>query len=153
MKQSSTPEMAGMLKQLESTLNLYFAVKAPALPVGVKDFIVKAAPYFVILGIILAVPALLAILGLGAITAPLAMLSGDWGLLSLVSLAAMVVTLVLEALAVPGLFKKQKSAWDKLFLVSLVNLVPQILSMNLIGLVISSVVGWYFLFQVRSSYK
>jgi hypothetical protein len=47
--------------KLEDTLNLYLVTKAPSLPKGVKWFIVKIAPYYVILEIIFLVGAILTV--------------------------------------------------------------------------------------------
>lgn len=112
-----------------------------------------AAPYATILGVVLAVPAVLALLGISAVFAPLAVLSGGWGLVAIVSMVTLVVTIVLDILAIPGLFKKQKSAWDKLFWVSLINVVTALIGGHWVNLIIGTAISWYFLFQVRSYYK
>lgn len=142
-----------MVGQLEDTLNEYFGQKAPQLPKGIKDFLVMAAPYLVILGIILTIPAILALLGLSVLLAPALALGGGWTLAGIISLLVLLVTTVLMIMAVPGLFAKKKFGWDKMFWVSLINVVGTLVTGNLIGLVIGTAITWYFLFQVRSYYK
>lgn len=142
-----------MVSQLENTLNEYFGRKAPQLPKGIKDFLVMVAPYGIILGIILTIPAILALLGLSVLLAPALALGGGWTLMGVISLVTLIATVALMIMAVPGLFAKKKAGWDKLFWVSLINIVGTLVTGNLIGLVIGTVIDWYILFQVRSYYK
>lgn len=146
-------DFRSMLTQLEGRLDLYFNKKAPALPAGIKEFIVWIAPYLTILGTIVMVPAILALLGISAVFAPLTLLAGAWSFGGLVSLVALIATTVLYVTAIPGLFAKKKMAWDKMFLVSLISVVTSLLSGQLFSLVIGALINWYILFQIRSYYK
>ncbi|MDP3957357.1 MAG: hypothetical protein Q8Q10_02540 [bacterium] len=148
----------GLINQLETMLDRYMVEKAPfTLPLEVKEFIAKVAPYLIIIFAIMALPLILTALGLSAAFTPFAMMGGGWGLgwgfRTMVSLAVAVITVVMEVMAVPGLFKRTKGAWRLLFYVSIVSLVGSILSVNIVGGIISAVVGWYFLFQVKELYK
>jgi len=64
-----------------------------------------------------------------------------------------VVTLVLELIALPGLFKRSKSGWNFIFYASLVGIIQSVVSFSLGGLIIGGLVGLYVLFQVREYYK
>lgn len=148
----------GLIHQLETMLEGYMVKKAPfTLPMEVKEFIAKVAPYLIIIFAIMALPLILTALGLSAAFTPFAMMGGGWGLgwgfRTIVSLAVAVVTLVLEVMAVPGLFKRTKGAWRLLFYVSIVSLVGSILSVNIVGGILSAIIGWYVLFQVKELYK
>ena len=130
--------------------------KAPfALPQGVKEFIVKVSPYLIIIFAILALPLIFAAIGLSALVAPFAMMGGySWGIGTVISLVVAVITLIMEVMAVPGLFKRTKSAWNLVFYASIVSLIGSILSVGgIISGVIGAIIGWYFLFQVRDMYK
>ncbi|PWU22722.1 hypothetical protein C5B42_05345 [Candidatus Cerribacteria bacterium 'Amazon FNV 2010 28 9'] len=154
MAKTTPNDWKSSLTQLENTLNEYFGQKAPQLPKNIKELIVKLSPYFTILGIILSVPAVFAIIGIGALASPFMMMAGvGWGIRAIISLIALIVTLILEIMAVNGLFKREKQAWDKLFYVSLLSAATALISMNLFSLVVGTALSWYFLFQVRSYYK
>ncbi len=158
-KSPSTNNALGVLSQLETTLNEYLVVKAPfTLPGNVKEIIVKLAPWFTLIGVVIAIPAILLVLGLGAVVAPFTMMGGPayavhYGSMYVVSMLVSVVSLVLEAIAIPGLFKRAKSAWNLLFYASLVTLISGVVGGNVVGALISAVIGLYFLFQVRELYK
>ncbi|MFZ1549733.1 MAG: chromate transporter [Microgenomates group bacterium] len=142
------------LSNLETTLNEYFVKKAPfQLPEGVKEFIVTFGPWFTLVTLVLALPVLLAAIGLGAFLAPFAVLGGANAAAFTVGTVFSLATLVLEALALPGLFKRKKSGWNMLFYSSLVSVAGSLVALNLVGAVLNAVIGWYFIFQVRSMYK
>jgi len=102
----------------------------------------------------MALPALLAIVGIGAIAMPFAYLGGmHAGFSYTVSMIFTAVVLVLEALALPGLFKKTKSGWRLLFYAILVSAVQSLITFNLGGLIIGTILGLYILFQVKEYYK
>lgn len=147
--------LTGSLEKLEDTLNEWFVKKAPVqLPESVKEFIVAFGPWITVVMLVLLLPTVFALLGLSAILAPFAALGGvsgaySWGLSSIL----LIVTLVFEVLALPGLFARKRAGWNMLFYSSLVTAVGNLISMNLGGLVIGSAITWFFLFQVRSYYK
>lgn len=145
------------LESLEEKLDLYFNKKAPALPAGVKDFLVSIGPWLVLISVVLSVPALLALIGISSFVMPYSSM-GMMGYYSsgsmwMVSNVLLVVTLVLEALAVPGLFNKTKQGWNFIFYASLVSIISSLVYLNLLGAVISAVISFYFLFQLRSYYR
>ena len=150
-------EMKNMLAQLEAALDDYMVKKAPfALPLGLKEFLAMVSPYLVIIVAILAIPALLVAFGLSTAFAPVAMMSGygyGFGPSMMIALATTIAVLILEVMAVPGLFKRTHAAWRLLFYVSLVQLVGGILAMNIVGTLIGAIIGWYILFQMKDMYK
>lgn len=147
------------LGQLEDALELYLVEKAPfSLPGNTKELIVKLAPWLVLIFLILSVPAILLAFGLGALVAPFTVFLGpgyavSYGVNYMISMVALAVAVVLEALAVPGLFKRAKKAWTLLFYASLVYLASSVIGGNLIGGIVGGVIGLYFLFQVKEYYK
>ena len=152
-------DVKGILSQLEAILDEYMVNKAPfALPKEVKEFIVNVSPYLVIIFAVLALPIIFAALGLTAFLSPFAMMGGyrygfAWGFFAIVGLAVSVITMILEIIAVPGLFKRTKGAWTLLFYASIVSLIGSILSFSgIIGGIIGAIIGWYILFQVKELY-
>lgn len=147
------------LEQLEETLEVYLVKKAPfSIPENWKELIVRFAPYLTILGIIVSVPAVFAVLGPGALVSPFTAFLGPRYALSysfnyVLSMVALVVVIVLGAMAVPGLFKRQEKAWRLLFYSSLVSALSGILGRDLIGTIIVALLSWYILFQVKEYYR
>lgn len=142
------------LTQIEKKLDLYFGKKAPAMPENIKEFIVKYSPYLTIVVLIFALSAILFAFGLTTLAMPFAYVGGlhqgfSFSFTALISLAA----LVLEVMAIPGLFKRTKKAWQYMFYASLITLISSLLSLNLGSLIIGGAISFYILFQIRSYYK
>ncbi|MDO8609713.1 MAG: hypothetical protein Q7R95_04140, partial [bacterium] len=152
-------DLKSALVQLEDTLELYLVKKAPfTLPDNVKEIIVKFAPYLSILMLVVAIPGILLALGLGSVVAPFTAMMGpqyavSYGMGYVVSMAVLAVSVVLEAMAVPGLFSRSLKAWHLLFYASLISAVSSLLSGQIVSAIIGAVIGLYFLFQVKSYYK
>ena len=144
-------DFGSMFGKLEVTLEEYLVKKAPQLPKAWKEILVKFAPYLVIVGVVFGVMGFLALLGLGTFLVPLGAIGGmKTGLLNIVFLGAV---LLLEGLAIPGLFSRSKKAWTFLYWSALVGVVQNIVSFNVGGLVIGGLLSLYFLFQVKEYYK
>lgn len=147
--------MTASLGKLEDTLNEYFVKKAPfQLPDGVKEFIVTFGPWITLVLLVLTLPIILVALGLSAFLAPFAFLGGaragaTFGLSTVFTIA----WFALEAFALPGLFARKKSGWNLLFYATLVSALESLINLNIAGLILGALIGWYFLFQIRSHYK
>ena len=152
-KESSVLNMQS-LENLEIKLEEIFTKKVPALPENIKEIIVKYSPYVVLVILIFTLPLILSLFGIGAILLPASFLGGiGSGISSFVTLIFSIATLIVEILALPGLFKRAKRSWKLMFYNSLIMLVQYIFTMNIGGLVIGSAISWYFLFQIKSYYK
>lgn len=152
--ETTTPDFKTMFGQLETTLNLYFKDKAPAMPDSVKEALVKYGPYITAIMMFFALPIILGLLGLGAMMSPFAYMGGlRYGLGFTFSSLFTIAILVMQGLALPALFKRQKSGWNFMFYVALLQAVENLLRFDLGGLVIRSVISFYILFQIRSYYK
>lgn len=148
--------------KLEAFLHTYLVQKAPALPKGFKDFVVVYGPWICLFFLVLGVLALIIILPLlfaaTAITAAVSTTTGS-GLLGLgtfgvlISLVFSVPQLILEGLAIPGLLKRVKrNGWDYFFYAQLLGIVYEIITFNILGLLVS-ILALYVLFQVREYYS
>ncbi len=151
--------MGSSLGKLEDTFNEWFVTKAPfQLPKGLKEFIVAVAPWVTLVVMVLTLPLVLFALGLGAIVAPFAFLGGPaygvtYGFNYTLSMIVLAVVVVLELLALPGLFKRSIKAWRLVYWAMLVSFISSLVSFNIISGIISAVIGLYFLFQIREYYK
>lgn len=142
------------LNDLENVLNEYFGKKAPAMPANIKELIVKLSPWITLIMMVMLVPAILLFLGVGAFVMPFSYIGGvTAGFSYTVTFIFSLVMIVLEVMALPGLFKRARSAWKLLFYISLISAVENVLLFNLGGLVIGSLISFYILFQVRELYK
>ncbi len=154
-KTQSGTDFKAQMGKLEDTLEMYLVDKAPfQLPKGVKEFIVKYGPWIALVFLVLSLPMILLAFGLGALVAPFVVMGGvqaaaGFGLGMVFSIAM----LVLEAIAIPGLFKRKLSAWKLMFYASLLGGVQALITFNLGGLVIGTGLSLYVLFQIKSYYK
>ena len=154
MDKAKSKDFKSYLKQLEDLLSEYLVKKAPALPANIKEAIVNFAPWVTLVVLILTLPVVLAVFGLGAFFAPFSFLGGiTAGTNYLLTILFSGVQLVLEAMAIPGLFKKSRAAWNLVFYAALVGAVQNIVTFNLGGLLIGTLLSLYILFQVREYYK
>lgn len=144
------------MDQLNKTLELYLVKKAPALPKNIKDILVKFAPWVSVVMVIIGLPAILALFGLGAMmyTTPFggyAMARAGYGFS--VAVLFLIIAIGLQLLSIPGLMKKQKMGWNYLYYSVWVNAVYSLLNGQIVSLVIGSLISLYLLFQVKSYYK
>lgn len=142
------------MAKLDEFLELYLVKKAPSLPENIKEFIVKYGPYISIVMMALMAPAIIAVLGFSSLAMPFAYLGGvRSGFNFSISTIFMIGQLALQIIALPGLFKRAKSAWRLMFYASLVGLVYSILSGAIVNGLISVVLSLYILFQIKPLYK
>jgi len=151
---TSSKDYKSYLADIEKVCEEYLVKKAPALPENAKEIIVKFGPWISVVLLVMAAPALLALLGIGAALTPFSYLAGlSGGVGYTLSMAFTAVIMVVQIIALPGLFKRAKSAWTLMFYVALLEGVHQLVQFNIGGLVIGTVISLYFLFQIKPKYK
>jgi hypothetical protein len=139
-------------------LDEYLGKKAPAMPDNIKDTLVSFAPYLAIIGIIFSLPAIFAILGIGAMMGPFSAFLGapymmSFGASYYIGVVGLIISAIFDGLAIPGLFKRSMSAWRLMYYSSLVTFVASILQGNLGSAILGGLIGLYILFQVKNKYK
>lgn len=150
----SSSDFKSMLGSVEKTLDVYLVQKAPALPKNVKEAIVQYGPWITIIIIVLALPAIFAALGLGTLLAPVSFFVGvGFGFNYMLTMILVAIAIVLEIMAVPGLFKRQRSAWNFMFYSTLVSGLSNLVSYDVFGLIIGMLLSLYILFQVKEYYR
>ncbi|MFN8355822.1 MAG: hypothetical protein U0Y10_15300 [Spirosomataceae bacterium] len=145
---------------LENELEPIFLGKFPPFPDNVKEILVKIAPILAIIGVVFGAFGLLGALVLGGGATAIGAMSYGSGAAFWISMAFLAVLVVVEALAIPKLFKRQKGGWNLMYyatLISLLNsLVTGILSGGIVGAIISiligGIIGFWILFQIRDKY-
>jgi hypothetical protein len=151
---NSATDWKSLLKQLEDKLDYYLVKKAPSIPEEWQKLLVKIIPWLSLVTIVLTLPIILAALGLTAIFAPISYLANTaHGAGLTLSWAFTLVVVALEAIAIPGLFKKAESSWRLLYYATLVGALQNIIGFNLGGLLIGTLLSLYILFQIRRHYK
>jgi hypothetical protein len=127
--------------------------KLPELPRGGKEAVVGITPWLALIFGILGVLTALAGLGIFTFLGSLAVVTGARGagsgfiivLLGLISSALLLF-------AFPGTQKRQAKGWKLIYYSEVVGLVADIISLSLVG-VVFALIGFYFLYQIRSYYK
>ncbi len=126
--------------------------KLPQLPHNVRAIIVKIAPWLTIVGIVLAVPGILAVFGMTVFWGAAAALTPTLGTGVLISIAFAAAMVVLYIMALPGLFHRKTSGWRFMYYAVLIGAVQSILALNIVGLVVGTGISLYLLFQVKDLY-
>lgn len=137
-------------------MNYYLVDKSPVqLPKGFKDFLVKLAPIVsLILGVLAALGAL-TVFGIGSLLSPFALLGGGAAVLGSAFIGAgfLAVIAVLYLMAYSGLKTHSMNGWKMLFYVQVLYLVNGLLGLNILNTLVSALISFYFLFQIREYYK
>ncbi|MFA6184589.1 MAG: hypothetical protein WCT51_01605 [Candidatus Shapirobacteria bacterium] len=142
-----------MITKLEKGLDKIFVKKLPELPKKIKEIIVKYGPYLAVILLVLSVPVILAFMGLMITTTSLILLGGTRGCFYIISVLLGIVMIILQIMAIPGLFKRKIKSWRLLFYISLISALLSLLKFDLGGLIIGAGISWYILFQIKSYYK
>ena len=133
-------------------LDYYLVTKAPIqIPDNVKEWLVRYGPWITIVVLVLTLPALLVVLGLGAILVPFAAVGYGTGF-SLFAIGV-AVEVVLTVMALPGLFARKMSGWTFLFYARLVSILARLLAGAVVSALVVGLISLYVLFQVRTLYK
>lgn len=129
--------------------------KAPALPTGGREAIVKITPILALIFGILGVLGALGSLGIFTVLSPFAMMGGVGSYYGSGMIAGIfwLVSAALMLAAFPGTKARKLSGWNMLFWSQLVNVVGSLVAMSIFSAIISALIGFYLLFQIKSYYK
>jgi hypothetical protein len=138
-------------KDLIGMLDYYLVQKAPfQLPDGAREAIVRFGPWIGVVLLILSLPAILVLLGIGTLLLPFGGLvyatTFTWAVIFLI------VHFVLLIAALPGLFARRISGWKLAFYSELFSILWSLSNFNVFGGLIGGLIGLYILFQVRTLY-
>lgn len=145
----------------------------PHLPTTWRNWLAKNVWWITLVGVILSVIGIFGLLaaasfvstttslyGAAVYTAVATTHGGLWMLAIWVSLALLVVTVVIEAMAISPLKVQKKKGWDLLFLAYLVGVASGVIGailnfdvFSLISTAIGAVIGAYFVFEIHSHFK
>jgi len=154
MTKQTNPDLSASLSKLDGFLEDYLVKKTPAIPKQIKELIVDYGPYLIIVSLLFAIPSILALFGLSTLSSSFRSFGRlGYGFNLTFSTIVWLISLVIEAVALPGLLKKKASAWKLMYYVTLVNAVYSLLTVNIVGFLIGTILSFYILFQIKSYYK
>jgi hypothetical protein len=139
-------------KDLMGFLDYYLVQKAPfQLPDNVKEWIVRYGPWITVVMLVLTLPPLLAVLGIGTMLIPFGGVgyAAGFGYLTI----GLIAELGLRVAALPGLFARKMSGWRLVFYAQIVSFVFTLLRGSIVAAVLGTLISLYILFQVRPLYK
>lgn len=155
--------MDALVKQLEDLFS-----KAPALPVGGREFLVKIMPWlaliFGVLALLAGIGGLMAAIGLSTMIPYAASVNGVSASALTIGLWIGVIATIIYAIvllvAFSPLKKRQIKGWLILFYLDVIwfvlSIVSAVLNMQLMSIVWALIwfaIGMYFLFQIKPHYK
>jgi hypothetical protein len=140
------------MTQVIDFLNTYLVDKAPyQIPAAGKEWIVKYGPWIAIVLLILLLPPILLLLGLGAALTPFGGVyyATNYSYIAIVTLIQAGLTVA----ALPGLFARKMSGWTLLFYSRILAIVTTLLLGNVVAALLGGLIGLYILFQIRPLYE
>ena len=150
------PDESQAPKDLIGFLDFYLVKKAPfQLPDGVKEALVRYGPWIAVVLLVIGLPPLLFLLGLGAVLIPFTVpaTGGAYAASFTYVTVFVIVELALDIAALPGLFARKMSGWRLIFYARLVSIVSSLLSGLFVGAVVGGLISLYILFQIRPLYQ
>ena len=129
--------------------------KLPPLPTNAKDVLVKVLPWLALVFGVLGILAAVAATGLMTVLSPVMLLGGGVGVVTggIVGAVLALVGSVLTLMSFPGLKDRKIKGWKLAFWSEVVSVASSLVGLNLVGAVISALIGFYLLFQIKSYYK
>ena len=149
--------MDAQTKQWTKALDDSYA-KLPVLPKGATDFIVNIAPWLSLIFGVLSILVGVSAFGFLAVLSPFAAVAGAgaYAITGLLSSLVLLVQGVIMIVAFPSLKKRGQRGWNLLFWSLILSVVSSVLSLNVFGVVqsvVGALIGYYFLYQIKSYYK
>ena len=145
------------LNQLTKTLDGYY-VKFPALPKGAKDFIVSISSWLALIFGVLAVMAGVSAFGTLSFLTPFAAVAGvsGYAFTAIISTAILLVQGVIELMAFSPLKARKVKGWNLMLYSLVLSVISTVIALNVYSLLnslVGALIGYYFLYQVKSYYK
>ena len=141
-------------KDIIGFLDFYLVKKAPfQIPDAGREWIVKYGPWITLVLLLLSLPAILVLLGISVVAMPVGVVSYGWGFGYWPSMLGLIGCVVLEAMALPGLFARKMSGWTLMFYAQAVSAIGSLLALHILGTIVFGLISFYILFQIRPLYK
>lgn len=135
------------------TLDQWFS-QAPALPPNAREALVKYMPVIALIFGIIGI--LLSLAGIATLTvlAPVAVVTGTSGYgAGIISAIFWLASSVLLLMAYFGMKDRKINGWNMLFWSEIVYLIGSLITLSIISGLISALISFYILFQIKPYYK
>jgi amino acid transporter len=134
------------------TVGEYFD-RLPALPRNAKEVVVSIVPWLALIFGIIGIALSIVSFGIFSFLSPVLLLTGSKTAGSGIILVLLsLVSSIFLLLGFPGTQKRQEKGWKWVFYSEVVSLIADIVTISLSGIVLS-LIGFYFLYQIRKLYK
>ena len=133
-------------------LDYYLVKKAPIqIPDNIREIIVTYGPWITVILLVLSLPALFVLFGLGVGLLPFGspVYAAGFGLQTLL----FCLQLILEAASLPGLFARKMTGWTLMFYSQAVGLLLSLMYGGIVSAIIVGIIVFYVMFQVRGKYR
>lgn len=137
---------------LEKELEPIFLGKFPPFSESVKEFLVHYGPYFILVLSIIGILGLVTAFGIGGAALGLGAVSVGIGFNFYLSIALGIITLIMYVMAFSPLRARKRQGWNLLYYALLIGLVSNLIQLSILGALISGVIGFWVLFQIREKY-
>lgn len=137
---------------LENELEPIFLGKFPPFPENVKEFLVKYGPYFLLVGAVITLFALLTAFGIGTAAIGIGMVAYGGGFNMYVGLLIATVIMVMYLMAFSPLRARKRAGWNLMYYALILSLISNLLQLALFAFIIGGVIGFWVLFQIREKY-
>jgi hypothetical protein len=142
----------GALGSIEHQLEQLFAKVPFHIPENWRQTIAKISPWITLVLMILALPLILAALGLSLFVTPAAVATGtSLGVGYWIGWVFILASIILEAVALPGLFKRSIKGWRFVFWSYILMVISHIFTFS-IGGIVGDIIGLYILFEIKNQY-
>jgi hypothetical protein len=138
---------------LEKELEPIFLQKFPPFSEEIKEFLVRYGPYIILVLSIIGVFGLLTALGIGGAALGLGAVAPGIGFNFYLSIVLGILTLIMYLMAFSPLKARKRSGWNLLYYALLIGLVSNLIQLFILGALISGVIGFWVLFQIREKYS
>lgn len=136
----------------EKVLGLFKSL--PKLPVEIVNFIVSFGPYLVLIGGVLSVLSILSLFSIGTLVFySFAPLTRSLFPFYYIYVIGSVISGIMLILSFKDLQEKKLFGWRLVFWSGNVNIAASLLSMNFFGAILSALISWYLLSQIKQKYS
>ncbi|TDE16426.1 hypothetical protein [Dyadobacter psychrotolerans] len=137
---------------LEKELEPIFLEKFPEFPENVKEVIAQYGPYVLLVLSIIGLLGLLTAFGLGGAAIGIGAAAYGGGFNFYIGITISIITLVLYLMAFSPLRARKRAGWNLIYYALLISLLGNLIQLNILGVIIGGIVGFWVLFQIRSKY-
>ncbi|MCF2443043.1 hypothetical protein L0657_03665 [Dyadobacter sp. CY345] len=137
---------------LENELEPIFLGKFPPFPDDIKEFLVKYGPYLILFIAIFMLFGLLTAFGIGTAAIGIGVVAYGSGFMMYISLFIATIIAVMYLMAFTPLRARKKAGWNLMYYALLLSLISSLVQLALLSAIISGLIGFWVLFQIREKY-